>query len=240
MAQCTFCKDLKNSPYTCPRCNSTFCSVRCYQNEKHSQCSENFYQKCVQDELKYLSGSNNHSKQDEIRNKTVAALKRLEEHEPQLDIQNESLDSDDDEDIADRFEGVDLEDADKVWEKLVESEKLEFEKLLESGEISKFIPKFVPWWDYHFDENTSLIEEFEENTITKVKSESFINELQEKIPKVDFESVKKLSILIGDRPPSPLVKFGIVNVAYAYAYVLKYNRVHSYCELFKSKKNVSK
>ena len=203
-----------------------YCSVRCYQNQQHSQCSEEFYRKCVQEELKHSSETNDHDCKDKReKNKIIDALKRLQEGEEQeLEIQNEILDSDDEDDISDRLKGVDLDDTDKIWDNLVESEKLEFQKLVESGEIGKFIPKFVPWWNHNFDENSSLIQEVGNSTNIKLKTESFINNLQEKIPKVDIESISELSKLLGNKKPSILIKFGILNVVYAYAYALKYFR----------------
>ena len=42
---CPLC--LKNpSKYTCPRCNTRYCSVECYKSEKHRDCSEMFYKDC--------------------------------------------------------------------------------------------------------------------------------------------------------------------------------------------------
>ena len=42
---CPLC--LKNkSKYTCPRCNTPYCSVECYRSDKHRDCSEGFYKDC--------------------------------------------------------------------------------------------------------------------------------------------------------------------------------------------------
>ena len=42
---CPLC--LKNqSKYTCPRCNTRYCSVDCYKSVKHKDCSEMFYKDC--------------------------------------------------------------------------------------------------------------------------------------------------------------------------------------------------
>lgn len=35
-----------SAKYTCPRCNSPYCSVDCYRSDKHRDCSEGFYKDC--------------------------------------------------------------------------------------------------------------------------------------------------------------------------------------------------
>jgi len=42
--------------------------------------------------------------------------------------------------------GIDLNDAEQVWSSLTDSEKAEFEHLVKSGDISKILPQFTPWW----------------------------------------------------------------------------------------------
>lgn len=59
------------------------------------------------------------------------------------------IDSDDDEpvaDIADRMEGVNLDNPDKVWERLTKDERKNFEDMVNSGEIVQLIPNWTPWW----------------------------------------------------------------------------------------------
>ena len=79
MAECEICTEGKSAPYTCPRCNIPYCSTRCYQHQKHSQCSEQFYQNCVQEELK-LASARGH----QAEGKTIDALKRLNELTKQI------------------------------------------------------------------------------------------------------------------------------------------------------------
>jgi len=42
--------------------------------------------------------------------------------------------------------GIDLDDSEKVWSSLTDTEKAEFEHLVKSGDISKFLPQYTPWW----------------------------------------------------------------------------------------------
>merc|ERR1712170_252788 len=87
---CMFCDNSGQDYYTCPKCNSAYCSLVCYRSPRHSQCSEAFYKQCVQEEMKLLS-----SESDNKSKKVVTdALKRLNESE-----EFDEPDPDDDEDL---------------------------------------------------------------------------------------------------------------------------------------------
>lgn len=61
------------------------------------------------------------------------------------------LDSDDESegaDLAERLAGIDLDNADQVWEQLSEEERRQFEELLQSGDVSEVVPTWEPWWLY--------------------------------------------------------------------------------------------
>jgi hypothetical protein len=58
--------------------------------------------------------------------------------------------SDTDEDLAARLAGVDLDDADQVWQKLSKHEKEEFQQLLASGDTCQIVPDWQPWWNYKY------------------------------------------------------------------------------------------
>ncbi|CAD6188491.1 unnamed protein product [Caenorhabditis auriculariae] len=51
-ATCGVCGIEKKGAYKCPRCSQPYCSIKCYRNEKHGQCSEGFYKERVKDQLK--------------------------------------------------------------------------------------------------------------------------------------------------------------------------------------------
>lgn len=57
-------------------------------------------------------------------------------------------DSDDEEfnNISERLNGIDLDDSEQVWCSLTDSEKAEFEHLVKSGDITKILPQYTPWW----------------------------------------------------------------------------------------------
>lgn len=63
---------------------------------------------------------------------------------------NDDLDSDDDEELpqlADRLENVNLDDSEEVWKALGNDEKQRFASLVQTGEITNFLPVWVPWWE---------------------------------------------------------------------------------------------
>lgn len=76
--------------------------------------------------------------------------------------ESDVVDSDDEEDVADlgeRLNGIDLDDADKVWEKLTHDERQEFMAFLKSEDVAKFVPKWTPWWEFHSDKKVQEVEE---------------------------------------------------------------------------------
>ena len=73
--------------------------------------------------------------------------------DPNLDDDDEDdgedlLDSDDDDELSERMAGVDLDDADAIWGHLTPGERKEFERLVDTGDISKMVPEFKPWWEF--------------------------------------------------------------------------------------------
>lgn len=126
----------KKSKYTCPRCNILYCSLTCYKAPEHLKCSEDFYQKCVEEEIR------DQGQKGMTRNKMQEILERVYN-------ENESMDSDDSsdsEELSKRLAGVDLDSPTEVWSRLTAKERQEFETLLESGKINEFIPDWEPWW----------------------------------------------------------------------------------------------
>ncbi|XP_055852137.1 zinc finger HIT domain-containing protein 2 [Episyrphus balteatus] len=138
--------------YSCPKCNILYCSLTCYKSPEHLKCSEEFYKKCVEDEISATSNPT-----DDVK-KMYDILNRLnhqfEEDEFDLDAPQE-LDSDDDNDnedendIANRLEGIDINDSEEIWKRLTDVEKKDFQLQIENGEIAKLLPKYSPWWSIY-------------------------------------------------------------------------------------------
>ncbi|EEB15467.1 hypothetical protein Phum_PHUM369840 [Pediculus humanus corporis] len=136
---CQICQ-INNAKYSCPNCQVFYCSLNCYQSEKHNECSEVFYKKWVEEELKNCSNDSSHDKK-----KILDILKASQIHHQS----DESLDSDDStcsNDLATRMENVNLDDDENVWTKLTSEEKREFRKVIASGNILNLIPDSDPWW----------------------------------------------------------------------------------------------
>lgn len=93
--------------------------------------------------------------------------------------QNEVIDSDDDDeipDLGDRLAGIDLDNADKVWEKLTHDEQQEFMAFLKSEDVAKFVPKWEPWWEIKSEKKVEEVEEsvkYKEKCPTIIKIQDF-------------------------------------------------------------------
>ncbi|KZT72024.1 hypothetical protein DAEQUDRAFT_763498 [Daedalea quercina L-15889] len=152
---CAICRR-QFSRYTCPRCNIPYCSLTCFRSESHAECSETFYRKEIESDVR-----GDASKSAEQRHKTLELLKRFEEDSMDDDILE--LDSDDsdeiDADLESRLKGVDLEAAscDDLWAALTPAEREKFTKALRdpSSELAQQLlsseelenVRTEPWWE---------------------------------------------------------------------------------------------
>ncbi|XP_076090400.1 zinc finger HIT domain-containing protein 2-like [Mytilus galloprovincialis] len=208
---CKLCLKTKVK-YTCPRCNIQYCSLECYKSEKHLQCSENFYKECFMEGLKDF-GSSKEDKQN-----VLEMLQRVKDEDP-------GFDSDDDEDLEARLQGLDLEtDSKTVWNKLTDKEKKEFERLMAGGELSTLVEVWTPWWK---DKLSTLIEVWMPWWNDKV----LISEIKEKKEKTRIPAIQKditdISTLLSKGKPSADLKNNVINVLYAYCFVCRlYNGDH--------------
>lgn len=214
----TVCSDLKNrnvpcvfcllhaSKYTCPKCNANYCSVECYKSEKHLRCSESFHKSCV------MEGLSDYMASPEDRHKMVETLRRMQD-----DDDDEYLDSDDDEDegdLTDRMQGLDLDsDTDKIWEKLTKAEKDEFQKMISDGQLGSLIEIWNPWWNYKDNRKVKDFEEIE-------------NKSPSQMPAIN-KNVLPISVLLRNCKPSANIRYTVISVLYAYAYICRiYNGDH--------------
>lgn len=206
-----YCKLCYKKPksYTCPRCGIDYCSLNCYKSEVHLECSESFYKQCVEEELKCSESD------PETKQKMLDILKRLHEEDMENDIlveseDDEELDSDDETNLLDletRLRNVDLDNADEVWAALNHEEKQEFEALIKSGEASKLLPPWVPWWTH----KKPLIESLE------ITEEDIDKKQETEYPIIiDVQTFNKQIVV------SPKICFNIMNVIYTYAYIALY------------------
>lgn len=122
---------------------------------------------------------------EKAQRKILEILKRN-----RFDDDNETIDSDDEEDVldlGDRLAGIDLNHTDKVWERLTNDEKQEFMAFLKSGDVAKFVPKWEPWWKF---DNTKKVQEVEECGKYKEKCPEVITGIK------DFNAISVCFIFI--------------------------------------------
>ncbi|KAG7443578.1 uncharacterized protein BT62DRAFT_874863, partial [Guyanagaster necrorhizus] len=130
------------SKYTCPTCNLPYCSLTCFRSPAHGDCSETFYKNEIQRDV----GADQNLKAEE-RIKMMEMLKRFEAMENKED--EDGVDG-----LAERFEGIDLDNTDELWSRLTPAERTKFlnavadpsselaRSLLASEEYER-----SPWWE---------------------------------------------------------------------------------------------
>ncbi|KAF7342012.1 hypothetical protein MVEN_01788400 [Mycena venus] len=146
---CRLCRR-QFSKYTCPTCNVPYCSLTCFRSEAHSQCSETFYKKEVESDIRAEPSKSAHERQQMLE-----LLKRFEEESAAVE---DELEHEDENDLARRLENVDLESTspDHLWNLLTPSEREKFLKVMEdpSSEVALQllaseeleVEKQEPWW----------------------------------------------------------------------------------------------
>lgn len=176
-------------------------------------------QECVVNEIKSQGIV---ERSDEI----FGMIERLE-HQDQ-DHYTENLDSDDeDENDANgldcRIAGINLDDADAIWEKLNEQERQELKSLLYNNECHDMIERITPWWCNQM--NTQLIRDEE---MFQSEIENILKSCPEFAKNIaDFENLTKTN-------PHSCIIFNCCNIVTAYVYLFRYfnGDCHSYVNEF--------
>lgn len=214
---CGFCPGGEALParYTCPRCNAPYCSLRCYR--AHGSCAEDFYRDQVLRELRGRSAS---------PSRLAGALRRLRE-------QRET--EDEPEEIGLR-PGPRPNGLSGLWESLSPAEKAAFERLLSRGDAGRLLPPWRPWWwgrgggprfmeelDRAPGRDLSEPETAPESTAPESVDDAAAVPLAEDsaaaVPPAVPSRIPALASL-SRCPPSPLVRFQLPNVLFAYAHTL--------------------
>ncbi|NP_001088649.1 zinc finger HIT-type containing 2 L homeolog [Xenopus laevis] len=144
--------------YTCPRCNSPYCSLACYRGPRHQTCSEDFYKESV---LQML------------REEQAGARDKRQVEEMLLKLREQEVVGDDNVGL-DGVGSLGEEEA-SLWNSLTPREKKEFHRLLQSGDIGALVPKWKPWWEV--EDRTKMnksvsITELPEVSVNRKKHES--------------------------------------------------------------------
>ncbi|KAA3674904.1 uncharacterized protein DEA37_0004868 [Paragonimus westermani] len=150
---CAVC--LQPSRYVCPRCGINYCSLKCYRDIAHRKCSEEFYRECCVNSLQNdLTKGSDRVRMLDILRREAAAERMSLSTAPALTTDDNSADNSDESSASDsfstRFENLRLEsdnvDSETVWSCLTRKEQRDFFRLLNSGELSNYVPVWNPWW----------------------------------------------------------------------------------------------
>uniref|UniRef100_A0A8C5KCQ8 Zinc finger, HIT domain containing 2 n=1 Tax=Jaculus jaculus TaxID=51337 RepID=A0A8C5KCQ8_JACJA len=216
---CGWCPAGEAQPtrYTCPRCNVPYCSLRCYR--AHGACAEAFYRDQVLGELRGRSAS---------PSRLAGALRRLR---LQREIEDEPEE-------AGRSPGPAPSGLSGLWDQLAPAEKAAFERLLSRGEAGRLLPPWRPWW-WGRGAGPRLLEELDaapgsdyaelEPAPARTASETVNDAIADSEPVPgDAQGTcpppvpTRIPALAGlsRSPASPLVRFQLPNVLFAYAHTL--------------------
>ncbi|XP_004245472.1 uncharacterized protein [Solanum lycopersicum] len=202
------------SQYTCPRCNTRYCSLPCYKS--HSlRCTESFMRENVMEELQHLQ-PNDGSKQ-----KMLDILKRFHS-EDEADIMDEDDSPLSEETIQKVLSGNQIS-----FEDLSAEEKKHFQRAVASGELSKLIKPWEPWWSKPSAKYISLGQDGTQLVQPLVKEDTAVSS-EDRIgsdplhdiplgPDSPLPSVRKLSAA----GPSPLLAVHLVDIMYSYCFTLR-------------------
>lgn len=164
------------------------------------------------------------SPSDDVK-KMHEILKRVESGDQAIDSDfelsdDEELDSDDDEDrpiddddLSKRLEGIDLNDADAIWSKLTDSERQEFNKIIQSEDVTSILPKYNAWWELKI--KRKLVTEMNGDETGNSEAEPVIEH-----PKI-IESIVDFA-RISTKPPAACVANNLVNVLAGYTSMVRF------------------
>ncbi|KAG8476451.1 hypothetical protein CXB51_033369 [Gossypium anomalum] len=197
------------SQYTCPRCNSRYCSLPCYKS--HSiRCTESFMRENVVEELRHLQSD------DQTKRKMLEILKRFHSED-----ETEHLDEDVDDSILsdDTIQKI-LSGGEVNINDLSLEEKKRFQRALAGGELSKMIEPWDPWWLKPAARTICLSKDGAQLIQPMANREDLESDQLSDIPcgpKTPLPSLRKLI----STEPSPLLAVHLVDIIYSYCFTLR-------------------
>ncbi|XAR70132.1 hypothetical protein NMG60_11026900 [Bertholletia excelsa] len=202
------------SQYTCPRCNSRYCSLPCYKS--HSlRCTESFMRENVVEELQHLGPD------DETKQKMLDILKRFHSEE-EMDSMDEDESTLSEETIQKILSGGQIS-----FDDLSAKEKKLFQRAVASGELSNLIEPWEPWWMKPCarrislsPEGTQLVQPFPEQETKSSPSNNLENDQVHDMPPGPDTPLPPVSKLTSAKP-SPLLAVHLVDITYSYCFTLR-------------------
>ncbi|KAH7686876.1 putative Zn-finger protein [Dioscorea alata] len=208
------------SQYTCPRCNSRYCSLQCYK--RHStRCTESFMRENVMEELKQIQPD------DETKRKTLDILKRVHLEDEMSFDEVEDVDDVDPMLSEETIQKV-LSGNDVRLEDLSPEEIKQFRRAVASGELSKLIQPWTPWWTTPSARTISLSKEgsqlvmpLQEQEDTMLCSSSSAGDDFSQIPAGPENPLPPLCQL-SHVEPSPFLSIHLVDILFSYCFTLRF------------------
>ncbi|KAK4423108.1 hypothetical protein Salat_1893400 [Sesamum alatum] len=204
------------SQYTCPRCNTRYCSLHCYKS--HSlRCTESFMRENVMEELQQLQPD------EESKSKMLDILKRFHEEEETDSLdEEESVSSLSEETIQKILSGCQIS-----FDDLSVEEKKRFQRAVATGELSKLIKPWDPWWLKPSAKNISLSSDGTQ-LVQPIMNEGLGASAENDVesdqwhdipsgPETPLLPVSKLTA----SAPSPLLTVHLVDIIYSYCFTLR-------------------
>ncbi|KAK7308678.1 hypothetical protein VNO77_42298 [Canavalia gladiata] len=201
------------SQYTCPRCNSRYCSLQCYKS--HSlRCTESFMKENVVQELQQMQPD------EQTKNKMLDILKRFhsEEETDGMD-EDSSAGSTLSEEIMEKL----LSGQEISFDDLSLEEKKRFHRAIAYGELSKMIEPWDPWWSKPSARKirlskggTQLVQPLSEQELAD-DIESDESSYIPLGPEIPLPPLSRLS----SKEPSPLLTVHLVDILYSYCFTLR-------------------
>ncbi|KAK9926380.1 hypothetical protein M0R45_023613 [Rubus argutus] len=204
------------SQYTCPRCNSRYCSLHCYKSH-NIRCTESFMRDNVVGELGQL-GPN-----DETKQKMLDVLKRFHSEEETDGMDEDESGSTLSEETIQKV----LSGGEVSFDDLSAEEKKLFQRAVASGELSKMIKPWDPWWLRPSARMISFSKDGTQLIQPLAKEDEPLS------PEDDLESSQASEIPLGpDTPlpplsklsstkPSPFLAVHLVDIIYSYCFALR-------------------
>ncbi|KAL3817881.1 hypothetical protein ACJIZ3_003786 [Penstemon smallii] len=204
------------SQYTCPRCNIRYCSLHCYKS--HSlRCTESFMRENVMGEMEQMKPD------EESKTKMLDILKRFHEEEETDSFHGDELDSSMSEETIQKI----LSGGQISFNDLSVEEKKHFQRAIASGELSKLIEPWDPWWLKPSAKYISLSSDGAQlvqpinNENSEASSENETDDDQSNDippgPESPLPSITKLTT----SKPSPLLPVHLIDIIYSYCFTLR-------------------
>ncbi|WWC91059.1 uncharacterized protein L201_006000 [Kwoniella dendrophila CBS 6074] len=166
---CGICRK-KEFKYTCPRCNILYCSLECFRDDSHIQCSEPFYKSTVMTQISSDPKAGIEEKKSMIEMLRRFEESQIEDGESTEDILKQLQELEDEEneydELIERLKDIDLDSIDSnqlfhllpkqhrdaFLETLKNPESQEAKELLEEASKDSTgqdgnIPNVLPWWE---------------------------------------------------------------------------------------------